>query len=41
MEDVCNEQVGQFLGIDVGAAWNKVSFLCELVYYNPDYVAAI
>jgi hypothetical protein len=40
-EDVCNEQVGQFLGIDVSAAWDEVSFLGKSVYHNPNCVVAI
>jgi hypothetical protein len=40
-EDVCNEQVGQFLSIDIGAAWDEVLFLCKSVYHNPNCIAAI
>jgi hypothetical protein len=41
VENVGNEQVGQFFGIDIGTAWNEVLFLCKLVYHCPDCVAAI
>jgi hypothetical protein len=40
-ENVGKEQVGQFFGIEIGVAWNKVSFLCKSVYHYPDCIAAI
>jgi hypothetical protein len=40
-EDVYNEQVGQFLSIDIGAALDEVSFLCKSVYHNRNCIPAI
>jgi hypothetical protein len=41
MKDILDEQVGEFIGIDIHMTIYKMVFLGKTIHDNPDGIAAI